>query len=183
MLNNIFTIGGQVFGESFIGRKELLKHYRDEFINSPQRKIFSVVGLSRSGKTSFIKNVFKDSVPDSVFYYYVDISLCNSYFSIWYSLLENLNSYLELNASESVQDNRLYPKLISRISEIISLDNELDMTGLYWEKFQNTIRTIFKILKKINIRSILVFDEFDHLVWSYGKIKKGSLSVFVSKEN
>ena len=162
MLNNIFTIGGQVFGESFIGRKELLKHYRDEFINSPQRKIFSVVGLSRSGKTSFIKNVFKDNVPDSVFYYYVDISLCNSYFSIWYSLLENLNSYLELNASESVQDNRLYPKLISRISEIISLDNELDMTGLYWEKFQNTIRTIFKILKKINIRSILVFDEFDH---------------------
>ena len=76
-VDNLFQIGNQVSGKSFIGRNKLLAEYRESFITSTQRKIFSVVGLSRSGKTSFVKNVFEGHVPSNVFYYYCDVSIVN----------------------------------------------------------------------------------------------------------
>lgn len=54
-MQNIFEVGGQVSGESFIGRKAEIEKFRNEFLNSKKRKVYSVIGLARSGKTSFVK--------------------------------------------------------------------------------------------------------------------------------
>ena len=63
MNDNIFVIGGQVKGPSFIGRKKLVQKYRSDFIGSDKRRVYSIVGLSRSGKTSFVKEVFEEPQP------------------------------------------------------------------------------------------------------------------------
>jgi len=41
-MQNIFEVGGQVSGESFIGRKAEIEKFRNEFLNSKKKKsIFS----------------------------------------------------------------------------------------------------------------------------------------------
>ena len=65
-MQNIFEVGGQVSGESFIGRKAEVEKFRNEFLNSKKRKVYSVIGLARSGKTSFVKKIF-ENLPDNIF--------------------------------------------------------------------------------------------------------------------
>ena len=75
IMENIFNIGGQVTGESFIGRKKELKDFRRQFVEShTSRCVYSIVGLARSGKTSLVKNIFEGYVPKEVFYHYEDIN-------------------------------------------------------------------------------------------------------------
>lgn len=157
--DNIFVIGGQVKGASFIGRKKLLERFKKDFIESNVRKSVSIVGLSKTGKTSFIKKVFENSVPENVFYCFVDVSLCSSYFSIWRQIIDELNDFIiMLPADESKK--RLLDLLNKKINSI--LDDIPDFNNsLKWEMFSGNIIKIFKYLNKLNIKSILVFDEFD----------------------
>lgn len=159
---NIFQIGKQVIGESFIGRKALVDDFRKHFLESNKHRTCSIVGLARSGKSSFLKNVFmQEYIPENYFYFYLDISVCSTYFSIWVSLCNSLNDYLELSVFDDkfIRTSNL---LKEKIQEIISYETEPVLEGLLWNKVQQTIKTIFKLLKKIKIHSILVFDEFDH---------------------
>ena len=157
--DNIFVIGGQVTGESFIGRKKLLARFRNDFIDSSVPKAVSIVGLSKTGKTSFIKKVFENSVPAEVFYCYVDLSLRSSYYAIWREVIEELNDFIAW-----LPDNR-FPKNIRdslnrRIEDV--LDKVPDFNNLLeWDVFSGNIIRIFKYLNKLRIKSILVFDEFD----------------------
>ena len=161
LTDNIFVIGGQVSGSSFIGRKRLLEKYRNDFIASDKRRVYSLVGLSRSGKTSFIKEVFKDRIPDGVFYCYQDIAMCNSYFSIWYSLCRELEDFLDLLEPDSSKQ-KIYDRVSELVRGITGSQASPDFSdSLVWEKFQTDIRKVFRFLKKLGIRSILVFDEFD----------------------
>lgn len=160
--DNLFQIGNQVSGKSFIGRNKLLAEYRETFISSSQRKIYSVVGLSRSGKTSFIKNVFDGHIPDNVFYCYCDVSTCDTYFSLWYSLCRELEELIEFRLDTSSYDQKYIGMLNSKLSDIVNCSQEPTLDGISWENFKNGLFKIFKILKRLNIKSILVFDEFDH---------------------
>ena len=64
-MDNIFQIGGQVKGDSFIGRTEFVNTIRDKFVVSENRTAKSIVGLTRMGKSSAVKNSFYD-LPDNV---------------------------------------------------------------------------------------------------------------------
>ncbi len=156
---NIFVIGGQVTGESFIGRKKLLARFRNDFIDSNVRKAVSIVGLSKTGKTSFIKKVFENSLPDNVFYCYIDLSLRSSYFSIWREVIEELSDFIaELPENEFPKN--IVDSLNKRISRIIDKVPDFN-DSLQWDEFAGNIIRIFKYLNKLKIKSILVFDEFD----------------------
>ena len=48
-MNNIFQIGGQVKGDSFIGRESLIKTNKKNFIECDKRTAKSFVGLTRIG--------------------------------------------------------------------------------------------------------------------------------------
>lgn len=162
MNDNIFVIGGQVKGPSFIGRKKLVQKYRSDFIGSDKRRVYSIVGLSRSGKTSFVKEVFEEHIPDGVFYFYQDISVCTGFFSIWYSLCNELSDFLSLNIEPAQEQKKIYDKTLELVESISETEDQPDFENdLKWEKFQNNITKIFRFLKKLHIRSILVFDEFD----------------------
>ena len=66
-MDNIFKIGPQVTGESFIGRKELLSYFKKLFLDGNSRVAKSIIGITRIGKSSLISNVFKD-VSDTVLF-------------------------------------------------------------------------------------------------------------------
>lgn len=156
---NIFVIGGQVTGESFIGRKKLLARFRNDFIDSNVRKAVSIVGLSKTGKTSFIKKVFENSLPDNVFYCYMDLSLCSSYFAIWREVIEELSDFIAELPENKFQKN-IVDSLNKRISCIIDKVPDFN-DSLQWDEFAGNIIRVFKYLNKLKIKSILVFDEFD----------------------
>ena len=105
-MQNIFEVGGQVSGESFIGRKAEIEKFRNEFLNSKKRKVYSVIGLARSGKTSFVKKIF-ENLPDNIFYHYEDISLSTSYYSIWLNICLSLRDYIE-NMEEFPPEHEKY---------------------------------------------------------------------------
>ena len=98
---NIFVIGGQVTGDSFIGRKKMITEFRNELIYGKNRRVYSLVGLARSGKTSFVKEIFNVNLPENTFYCYQDISLDTTYFSIWYNVLNALKDFLEFDYKSS----------------------------------------------------------------------------------
>ncbi|MEE3421832.1 MAG: ATP-binding protein [Succinimonas sp.] len=159
--DNIFVIGGQVKGRSFIGRKALLAEFRKDFLESETRKVVSVVGISRSGKTSFVKNVFDNQVPDNVFYSYQDLSVCKSYFEIWYKVICELADFMEMQ--DIPEEHAKHQKLLmKKIQEISSVREAPDLSNdIEWCRFNALVITIFKLLARMSIKSILVFDEFD----------------------
>ena len=158
---NIFIIGGQVKGASFIGRRKLLEKYRKDFLESSIPKAVSIVGLSRSGKTSFVKNVFENSVPESVFYHYCDFSTCKSYYQIWNEVLSALSDYIEFSEFDT-DKLRYVSSLKEKLAKITDAESSPDLSDdCQWIKFSNNIKAIFKYLKKLEIKAILVFDEFD----------------------
>ena len=161
-MQNIFEVGGQVSGESFIGRKAEIEKFRNEFLNSKKRKVYSVIGLARSGKTSFVKKIF-ENLPDNIFYHYEDISLSTSYYSIWLNICLSLRDYIE-NMEEFPPEHEKYIiKVQKLVSEIVDVDTEpqLEKGGLIWDRFCRRIIDVFKTLKKALVPVILVFDEFD----------------------
>lgn len=158
--DNIFVIGGQVKGRSFIGRKSLLAEFRRDFLESENRKVVSVVGLSRSGKTSFVKNVFEKR-PDNVFYSYQDLSVCKTYFEIWYKVICELEAFMEM---QDIQEDhgKYYKLLMKKIQGISSSPAAPDLNNdIEWCRFNDSVIYIFKLLARMSIKSILVFDEFD----------------------
>ena len=163
-MENIFNIGGQVTGESFIGRKKELKDFRRQFVEShTSRCVYSIVGLARSGKTSLVKNIFEGYVPKEVFYHYEDLSLDSNYYSIWFNVCNSLRVFLEDVDYQNPEQQKYLDKVKKQLGTILDVEVEppIDSGGMPWNKFHCTILDVFKILKKLNIRSILIFDEFD----------------------
>ena len=163
MPENIFNIGGQVTGSSFIGRKALLDRFRNELITDTKKRVYSLVGLSRSGKTSFVKEVFNCTLPNNYFYHYEDISLDSNFFIIWFNVLSHLREFLESDCEFSDVEQRTVDRLLAKISSIVDVDAEpdIDAGGMAWNRFSESVRTVFRLLNKLSIRGTLVFDEFD----------------------
>ena len=158
---NIFIIGGQVKGESFIGRKRLLEKFRKDFLESATPKAVSIVGLSRSGKTSFVKNVFDNSVPENVFYHYCDLSTCKSYYQIWSEVFFALADFID-NYDCDTDKQHYLNKLEDKVSKITEAVDSPDLNDdLQWTRFSENIKSVFKYINKLKIKTILIFDEFD----------------------
>ena len=66
-MDNIFKIGSQVTGESFIGRKEYLNTFKKLFLDNNNRVAKSIIGITRIGKSSLIANIFNNISDDILF--------------------------------------------------------------------------------------------------------------------
>lgn len=174
---NIFAIGAQVKGNSFIGRKALLKEFSDNLFQLETRRIYSIVGLSRSGKTSFVKKLFENA-PKELFCHYEDLSTKTSYFTIWFSVCQALQEYLELNFEPNDEQKKHLKVINNKLDLIVNATNEPNFdNSIEWESFQSTITRIFKLLKKLQIKIVLAFDEFDHAT-SLFKLGTAQYSLF-----
>lgn len=146
-MDNIFQIGGQVFGESFIGRKALVQSIRQIFLESPIRTAKSIVGLTRTGKSSLVKNIFYD-LPANIIYIYEDLNEWSSYYELWQDICFEIADYLQKNNNWN--------------SELSDYLKSLEEEQIPWIKMNRNIKKIFGYLAEKNIKTILVLDEFDH---------------------
>ena len=143
---NIFQIGGIVSGESFIGRKSLLKSFKQCFLNSNSKACKAIIGLPRSGKSSFVCKVFEE-IPSDVIYIYEDLKEWSSYAELWADISLTIESFLKNHKVSHAE-----------------LDSCLNVmtTNLLWPKFLRSVKNAFEILKELKYKVILVLDEFDH---------------------
>lgn len=146
-MDNIFQIGGQVSGVSFIGRSLFVKSIRKSFIESEMRTAKSIVGLTRMGKSSAIVNSFLD-VPDNIIYVYEDLNEWSTYNELWQDICCDIREQLE--------------KLNVNIKSIDKYFADMNADLLPWIKMNRSIKKIFGFLSEINIKTILVLDEFDN---------------------
>jgi hypothetical protein len=148
-MENVFCIGGQVSGDSFIGRKSLLVKFRDTF--SKNTKVTkAIIGLTRIGKTSFVRQVFKD-FPKENLIINEDLNEWSTYEEMWQDILIQIEAYLQKYASQN--------EFTDEILENIAL---IEKGNLIWVKFNRTIKNIFESLNEAKIRTILILDEFDN---------------------
>lgn len=147
-MENIFEIGGVVSGKSFIGRKKAIEKYRKEYLDGSLRVGKSIVGLTRIGKTSFARAVFSN-VPENVLVIQHDLKLCDSYYSLWKKICKIIRKYL-INA----QIRNPYLNLL--------LDKIINGQNVQWADFAEDITDIFHELLELQIRTVIVLDEFDH---------------------
>lgn len=147
MIDNIFCIGGQVRGDSFIGRKSEIERLRRLFINSGIKTAKSIIGLTRTGKSSLVDNAFLD-IPETEKILYVNVTLGDfSYYEMWQDIMWRLRKQLKCK------------KLLD--DEIKDLLANFDEDDLKWVKLNHSVKDTFEYLNEIEIRVILVLDEFD----------------------
>ena len=146
-MKNIFIIGTQVTGKSFIGRDKYIKDFRKVYFKKKDKTIRAIVGLTRMGKSSLIFNIFKNR-PEDFIYINMDLGLCDNYFSLWKKICRKIYDYLKTNdlMTEILEENLA-----------ISKENNIE-----WENFVDSIKIIFQNLYKLKIKTIIVLDEFDY---------------------
>ena len=146
-MDNIFQIGGQVSGDSFIGRADFVNSIRVNFIDSEMRTTKSIVGLTRMGKSSAVINSFIN-LPDNVIYIYEDLNEWSEYNELWQDICYEVKDQLiNLNV---------------QIDPIEDCFDEMECGNLPWIKMSRTVKKIFGFLSDENIKTILVLDEFDN---------------------
>ncbi|MBP5602411.1 MAG: ATP-binding protein [Treponema sp.] len=144
-MENIFSGFGKVVeGKSFIGRKKLIEEYRTRFLTSGSKSNLSIVGLPRSGKTSFIKEVFR-TIPDNMLYVYLSLNNFTRYQDIWIVLFDTVKEQLD-SMGKKCEDNLFSFYTQERTSH-------LDLN--------KAISKVCSFLSKEGLETIIVLDEFD----------------------
>lgn len=146
-MDNYFQIGGQVSGKSFIGRKKFISDIRTEFIENNMRTAISIVGLTRMGKSSAIKNCFYD-LPDNILYVYEDLNEWSTYNELWQDICLNLRDLLD--------EKRV------NYTDIEGYLNSMESDDTTWIKMSRNVKRIFEYLSNVGLKTILVLDEFDN---------------------
>lgn len=147
-MKNIFKTGGQVSGESFIGRKELIEQLKKKYLTEEGKECKALIGLTRTGKTSLAYKIF-EHIPDNTLYIYEDLGEWTTYEELWKDICQNIKS-------ELLDKNIEYSKQLDEKLSCFLEDN------LEWNSQNSTIKRIFSLLEKQNIKTILVLDEFDN---------------------
>lgn len=145
----MFQIGSVVTGSSFIGRKELLQQYKKQFLVKSRSSSVSLIGLTRIGKTSFIRKVFEDSrIPEYIIYSYSNLKESHTYQELWQSIMMPIQEYLEKH---------------NLITEDILKDfMMLEQDNLQWIKLRSVVKRIFLYLSEKQLKTIMILDEFDY---------------------
>lgn len=150
-MNNIFQIGGQVSGESFIGREKLLTSFVRDYSNKEGRSAKAIVGLTRIGKSSFAMQLMK-KLPEDILKIYVDLNEASNYAELW--------QIIYLDICDELKSNKLFWN--DDIEQEIREAAELFTDNTPWIKFSRGIKRFFESLKNYGIKVFLTLDEFDN---------------------
>lgn len=146
-MNNVFQIGGKVQGESFVGREKQLEYFKKIYLENTGRTGKALVGLTRTGKSSFAMNVFMETSPD-ILYIYEDLNEWSKYNELWQDISYGIKDYLD-------EQHKMSDSLAANL-KVMEGDN------IPWIKLNRTVKKIFEELDSIGIKTILVLDEFDN---------------------
>ena len=146
-MENIFVIGGKVEGKSFIGRDSYIRKFKQAYFEKKCKTSKAIVGLTRIGKSSLALNVFKD-IPKDVIYIYKNLKEYSTYRELWQDICDSVSEYLK-------KEDLLSQEIIDDL--VIIGNNDIP-----WIKFMTAIKRIFQLLEELEIKVIMVLDEFDY---------------------
>ena len=147
-MDNIFQIGGQVSGASFIGRKKLLEKFRRIYLEESSRVCKSIVGLTRIGKSSFACELFSQ-IPDKIILIKEDLKEISSYAELWQDISFTLDEKLKEKNMMTLE-----------LNEYLSVLNSFN--DVPWIKFIRYVKKTFLKIKEACFKVIILFDEFDY---------------------
>lgn len=147
-MDNIFQVGGQVTGNSFLGRKSLLNKFRKIYLDENSRVCKSIVGLTRIGKSSFANEVFHH-VPQNLLLVKEDFKEITSYGELWQDI--------SITLEEKLKERNLFK---TDLSECFTVTQSFQ--DVPWIKFIRYVKKLFSKIKESNLKIIFVFDEFDY---------------------
>ena len=148
-MENIFQIGGQVTGPSFIGRKALVQKIRQRVIDSGGRCSLSFVGLPRIGKSSLIANALDPELMREAGMVLVNesVSAHESFENLWKTIARKIWRQL---------------KLMNLCDEIMAeAFEEYDSQPPVYALIKEPLEFFFEAMKSAGVRVALVLDEFD----------------------
>ena len=150
-MENIFRVGVKVKGDSFIGRKKLLRDLKSMFFTKGVKITKAIVGVKRSGKSSLVLNIFED-IPSDIIYIYENLNEYGKYIELWRDIFDQISEYLG-------KTNKLSKYALKEINNNLSIISQSDVE---WNKFKTSVKNIFRSLSAEKIKSIIVLDEFDN---------------------
>lgn len=151
--DNIFQFGGQVSGESFFGRNQLLAELTRDTRKSSGLRSIAIVGQKHVGKTSLINQLSEREFvkcPD-VIVISANVQVSNSANTFWYTVVELTEQKI---SQRGVVDERIQ-KAFADISKLPLEDSR------WFSKMSSNLQAIMARLKELGYRVIMILDEFD----------------------
>lgn len=166
---NIFKFGGQVSGESFIGRHEALNDVKKLLQSHAGSKGIAVIGMNRIGKTSLIHKIIEEEYrsTENLVLLREDINTKSGANLFWHRLAMDLQDKLrEMNIEDECIEKCFCSLFNADVENSLWFSSYLD---------RNLIK-IFYRLNALGYRVILILDEFDRAMKLF-KEEPGSLGV------
>lgn len=157
MVQNIFKVGPQVSGESFLGRKKELKTISNDLYNGSN---IHLVGVPRIGKSSLAGSVLDRNreMPG-----YLQVRLCmgeyHSAFQFWFTLWDDIREALKKDGLWDISFQESYA----------ILDTLAEETGSWYIRMHRPLLSVLKEIKSHSRQLILTIDEFDAVTGVFGR--------------
>jgi hypothetical protein len=152
--DNIFVFGGEVEGESFLGRKKEIDKLTTAFRDRSGKRGHAIIGLNRVGKTSLIKKIINREFAgeEGIALVYFSLTDCDGKDLFWNKMANGLREEI---TRLGIVDEEI-EKQFGHLGKY-GVENNGVMTRLP----PDCLRDILKVLGKRDIRVIIVLDEFD----------------------
>lgn len=156
-VKNVFKVGPQVSGASFIGREDWVNRLTEDLFDSSCS--ISLVGPTRIGKSSLVNQVLlRNAGRENRLVLRLCMAEYESANMFWMELMDRLR--------EAVEDaDHWDDKLEKYYTELESLSVHDDMWGTLLRRI---MRRVFKHVGKQGFRVVVVIDEFDGVVNVFG---------------
>ena len=161
-VRNIFNTSGLAEGDSFIGKKTELVFFREKYLYDGGKAAYSIVGLPKTGKTSFVKIVFEDADND-ILIIDCNLKIFETFDGMWKNICKKIQRYIKDNIIDNDLLNDLLVKLIAQ-----DYKDE-------WDTFAGDLNLIFEELSNVNIKIIFIFDQFDYAKKLFDSVQKFQL--------
>ncbi len=151
--DNVFQIGREVTGESFIGRKKETRDIANRVLTKGIYHSLSIVGLTRVGKSSIIKNAVKEHIANAhgVIYVKMVMSEYDNYIVFWKMLAECIQDQVE--TVFHIQDERM-KNAFDRINKCTVSEDSFAV-------IDSGLSRIFLQLSQYDVTVLIILDEFD----------------------
>ena len=148
-IKNIFQIGGEVSGPSFIGRKEMVRELRDRVIYSGISCNLSYVGLPRVGKSSLVANALDPQLMKEAGIVFVseNVNKHESFEDLWHSIAARVWRQLKMLNVEDESITMAYEEYQAQVAVYSMIKEPLEF--------------FFEAIKVAGVQIVLVLDEFD----------------------
>lgn len=159
MMDNPFMVGCEVVGDQFIGRREWLDRLERGMLRDNQRfGSLAINGLPRIGKSSLVRNALlgrKSLRRKDIIRVILSVGDFESFPALMSEMIRRVY--------DEIEDANGLTMAMERVAEPF-----LKFTEMSWQQMAYSIERFFSLLRRNGRKLVLVLDEFDFAVRTFG---------------